>query len=101
MIRRTRKDGIKTNKFLIEWQEKTDDSYADISTISGVAYDTVVKCFKNPSTVKALKFLKVCKALHIPYDLGYAEWFRLHSKRVKESCESKWSTALQEINKIG
>ena len=98
-MNRRRKDEIKTNKFLIEWQEKGDDSYSDISTISGVAYDTVVKCFRNPSTVGADKFLRISRVLHIPQELAYQEWVRLHLERLTSSCIAKWAKALEEINK--
>ena len=94
---RHRADEIKTNKFLMDYQAKTTDSYQDISDISGLRYDNVVKCFRNPCGVGALAMLKVCKVLHIPYELGFKEWLRCHLERKKNSCINKWQEALKEI----
>lgn len=89
---------LKTNKFLMEWQAKTDDSYQDICEISGLRYDNVVKCFRNPGGVGAAIMLKVCKVLHIPLDLGYAEWNRVHLENKEFNCLQKWNSAVEELN---
>ena len=98
MGHRHNKSEIKTNKFLMEWQAKTSDSYQDISDISGLNYDSVVKCFRNPGGVGASTMLKVCKVLHIPLELGYAEWDRVHLENKHFNCLQKWNSAVEELN---
>jgi len=95
MGHRHRVDEIKTNKFLIDYQSKTTDSYQDISDISGLRYDNVVKCFRNPCGVGALAMLRVCNVLHIPQEEGYQEWLRTHLERKQKSCHEKWQDAFK------
>ena len=81
------------------YQDKSTDSYSDIANISGLKYDSIVKCFRDPAGVGALIMLKICRVLHIPFDKGYDEWLRVHLEKKKAACERKWAAALKELEK--
>lgn len=85
---------IKTNKTLLSYKEKTEDSYTDIAKIAGINYDRVVKCFRDPGNVGAETMIGVCTAIHMPLDEAFELWISLHLKREQNTKTLKWERAL-------
>ena len=57
----------------MEYKEKANDSYEDLAQITGLAYTSIVKVFRDPGSTGANIMTKVCKALHIPNEIAKAD----------------------------